>query len=133
MANSTQGDPHSERTDGRERRVLEVLRAHGRRLTVGELADTVFRGDESDDPATVHEDLFERVLPSLDEAGDVRFDESRGTVSLSSGGATSRLRPDLSSFRLLPDVATPRAARWLFLSAGAVTLGAVLFALLLSG
>lgn len=72
------------RTDGRERRVLELLHERDRRVTVGELADSLSRdGDTADAHDAVHEDLFERVLPSLDEADRVRFDESKGVVSLS--------------------------------------------------
>ena len=76
----------------RSDRVLEIVERRSGRTTVGELADAVFRAEGgAESYEAVHEDLFCRVLPALDEWGQLRFDVDRGLVVLESGGRDSRL------------------------------------------
>lgn len=52
-------------------------------VTIGELADAVSRAEGvAVSPGAVHEDLFRRILPSLEEQGELRFDVERGVVIL---------------------------------------------------
>jgi hypothetical protein len=61
--------------------VLDVLETLPDEVTVGELAAVVSRVEEvTACYEVVHEDLFRRVLPSLEERGELRFDVDRGIV-----------------------------------------------------
>jgi hypothetical protein len=66
---------------GRSDRVLELLEDGPDEVILGELADAVFRAEDAiESREEVHEDLFVRVLPSLEERGELRFDVERGVV-----------------------------------------------------
>lgn len=65
---------------GRSARTLELLEERSGAVTIGELAEAVSRAEGVEDPGTVHEDLYRRVLPSLEERGELRFDVDRGIV-----------------------------------------------------
>lgn len=61
-------------------------------MTIGELAEAVFRADDgAGSLEAVHQDLFERVLPSLEERGELRFDVDRGVVTVGSNGRVTVL------------------------------------------
>ena len=117
MVDPRSSDSDSGRTDDREKHVLELLCERDRQVTVGELADAVAGDDDADPYDVIHEDLFERVLPSLKEADEIRFDESRGVVSLSREG-------------WLPYPVSTARRRWILLGAFALVIGASLVVLL---
>ena len=74
---------------------LQLMEERFGEATLGELAHAVFEAEDgSESPAAVHEDLFNRVLPSLDERGELRFDVERGVVTLRTDddGPLERLR-----------------------------------------
>ena len=80
MARTSEGDAGS--APGRSDRTLELLERRSGAVTLGELADEVSRAEGgAESLAAVHEDLFRRVLPSLDERGELRFDVERGIVT----------------------------------------------------
>lgn len=76
----------------RSDRVLEVLERTSDPVTVGELAEAVFRAEGGTESyEAVHEDLFCRVLPALKEWGELRFDVERGLVAVGSDDRASLL------------------------------------------
>lgn len=82
----------------RSDRTLQLLEERFDEVTVGDLADAVFRDDDdAESPGAVHEDLFRRVLPALEERGELRFDVDRGIVTVTDDdGLLERLRERLS-------------------------------------
>lgn len=88
------GDPSESATlpPSRSDRVLEILERTAGRTTVGELTEAVFRAEGGTESyGAVHEDLFRRVLPTLEERGELRFDVERGLVVLESDDEASSL------------------------------------------
>lgn len=79
MARTSESD--AEPASGRSARTLELLEERSGTVTIGELAEAVSRAEGvAEDPGAVHEDLYRKVLPSLEERGELRFDVERGIV-----------------------------------------------------
>lgn len=77
---------------GRSNRVLEALERASGEATVGELAEMVLRAEgDTGSYETVHEDLFCRVLPALEDWNEIRFDVERGLVARESDERDSLL------------------------------------------
>lgn len=72
-----------------EARVREALAERDARVTVGELADAVAEPATDRTRGDVHEALYRRSLPSLDEQGFVDFDPDRGVATPRVSGASS--------------------------------------------
>lgn len=82
VARPSENDPDPQT---RSERTLRLMEEQFGEATIGELAHAVFQAEaSSESPAAVHEDLFDRVLPSLEERGELRFDVERGVVTLHS-------------------------------------------------
>ena len=74
----------------RRRLVLRRLRSTGTPVDIGDLAEHVAGVENGIDPARlnsqqrkrVYISLYQSHLPKLDDAGAIRFDQDRGTISL---------------------------------------------------